>query len=196
MWSASAIYSPTVSVAAALPVVIVGAWQRWILLSVRSIRDWFPLCFRQWWKHKHTHTRTDRHTEFVCYIVVHVCQSGCMHVPRPTERDTLLDAGKSQTERDICQSLNGIFPMRLMRCSFSLGHGPALSLSHTHTRIFVHTHMRLGLRWRSCTFECHWFNGVLISYKTGSCKQIPQHVVTCWSISLSSFAIRVCLCDL
>lgn len=148
--------------------------------------------------HRNTHTRTDRHTEFVCYIVVHVCQSGCMHVPRPTERDTLLDAGKSQTERDICQSLNGIFPMRLMRCSFSLGHGPALSLSHTHThtRMFVHTHMRLGLRWRSCTFECHWFNGVLISYKTGSCKQIPQHVVTCWSISLSSFAIRVCLCDL
>lgn len=57
----------------------------------------------------------------VCVCLLWVCA----HVLRPTERGTLLDAGNSQTETDICQSLSGILPMQLMRNPlflFSLTH--------------------------------------------------------------------------
>lgn len=73
------------------------------MLSVASIRDWFPLCFRQWWKHEHA-LRTDKYTQTrpVCHRIV--CER--LDVLRLTERETLLDAGKSKTESDICQPLN------------------------------------------------------------------------------------------
>ncbi len=63
--------------------------------------------------------------------------------------------------------------------------------THRHTNSIL-TERRL--RWESRWIECQYFNGVLILYKTGSSKQIPRHVVACWSVSLSlSLSIRVCL---
>lgn len=79
------------------------------------------------WKLKHvlyTHTHTLSHSVLVCVLVY--C-SECAQVLRPAERDTLLDAGKRQTEKGICQSLNGILPMLLMRHSLCPTH------THTHT---------------------------------------------------------------
>lgn len=135
--------------------------------------------------HRNTLTNTHTHVGFVCYISV------CMRVYQgPTEQDTLLDAGKSETERDICQSLNGIFPMQLIRCS------PSLCLTHDYTHTHTYIPGRAQVR-KLCLFECQYFNGVLILYKKESGKQIPQHVAACWSKSLSSsFSIKVCLCDL
>lgn len=69
------------------PFVIVGAWQRWTL-SVHSIRDWFPLCFKAAmtaWRCTPKHTQT-----YVCWL--HHCV--CLDILRPAKRNSLLDAGR------------------------------------------------------------------------------------------------------
>ena len=72
---------------------------------------------------------TDAHKRGL--LVTRLCVSERLDVLGPAERDALLDAGKSQTERDICQFLNGIFTMLLMR--FSL----CLAFTHTHPRLYT-----------------------------------------------------------
>lgn len=131
-------------------------------------------------------TRIHKHSVPACLSC-----SGCAQLLRPTEWDIFLDARKSQTEKDNCHS-EWYFPNATDEV---LSH--SLSLSLSLSRSCTHTYSGRAQVRNLCVFECQCFNGVLILYKTGSSKQIPQHVAACWSASLSfSLSFRVCLCDL
>lgn len=82
------------------PFVIVGAWQRW-MLSVHSIRDWFPLCFKAAMTAWHC---TLKHTPKVGLLVTPLCVFG---YPEAHEAKLIVDAGRVR-RRETSVSLSAL----------------------------------------------------------------------------------------